>query len=104
MININDLQKTKVNQLENKNQFIIQYVCDGHTLLAFQSYTTLVAIWDYTTKDLYINWVMWDYSKTTLKHLKIFINRYTSYTYENKAQFLKEIIKSDSNIIRFKSL
>ena len=102
MINIDNAKKTKVSQLENKNQFIIQYVTDdGHTILCFQSYTTLIAIYDYKTKEIAINWVMWDYSKTTSKHLKIFINRYTPYNYENKHQFEKEIL-TNTMFVRFR--
>lgn len=85
---INEIEKMKklyVGQLANKNQFIIYY----DNGVAFQSYCSLIAV--LSGQHLFINWNKWDYSKTTLKHLKMFINEYTPYTYENKQQFLKEI-------------
>lgn len=85
---INEIKKAKklfVEQLANKNQFIIHY----ENGLAFQSYRSLIAVLSGDT--LLINWNKWDYSKTTLKHLKMFVNEYTPYTYENRQQFLKEI-------------
>ena len=74
---------------------------NNFSVLVFQSYKTIIAIYDYETKQLYINWVYWDYSKTTMKHLKIFINKYTYFSYENKQQFLKEI-NNNSLITTFK--
>lgn len=61
----------KVENLENKNQFII-YGDDG--AIEFQSYNSRIARIDK-------NGVLslshhWDYSKTTLKHLYIFLDRY----------------------------
>ena len=91
--------KVFVSQLANKNQFLIKYTNAKDialTFWAFQSYSTLIAMYNPNTKELLINWSMWDYSKTTLKHLKIFINEYTCYAYENKQQFLKEILKNDN--------
>lgn len=98
----NKLTKIFVEQLANKNQFIIWYKDkDNNEIVAFQSYRTLIAIYhhgDYREKRpdlLEINWNKWDYSKTTLKHLKMFINGYTSFNYDNKQQFLKEIMHND---------
>ena len=55
-----------VEQLANKNQFKV-YTERG---VVFQSYNTLISYKEgsrvYLTSD-------WDYSKTTLKHLKIFL-------------------------------
>lgn len=87
--------KTRVIQLENKNQFVI-YNDDA---IVFQSYRTLIAMWSYKEQKLYINWNYWDYSKTTSKHLKIFINEYTKYTYDNKNQFLKLLLSDDSILL-----
>ena len=92
MVNVSAFQKTRVFQLENKNQFVIEYVKPNNfSVLCFQSYKSLIAIYDQETKQLLINWRYWDYSKTTSKHLKIFVNRFTNCTYENKQQFIKEI-------------
>ena len=98
LIKEKNLVKVRVRQLENKNQFVIDYnnAGDPHfSIVCFQSYATLIALWDQKEKILYINWSMYDYSKTTLKHLKIFINNYTSFDYESKNQFTKLILTSD---------
>lgn len=100
MINLDNAQKTFVNQLENKNQFVITYLDNGVEYWAFQSYRTLIAIYCPTTKEMLINWDMFDYSKTTTKHTKIFINTYTCYTYDNKQQFIN-LIKNNDKISTF---
>ena len=87
--------KCFVEQFHNKNQFVIEYNnpdgkdsdIDGNTLLVFQSYRSVIAIYNPITKKLFVNWNKWDYSKTTMKHLKMFINEYTCYRYDNKYQF-----------------
>lgn len=90
--NLEIFKKTRVFQLKNKNQFIIEFIKPSNfSVICFQSYKTLIAIYDYETKQLLINWKYWDYSKTTLKHLKLFINEYTYFKYDNKQQFLNEI-------------
>lgn len=56
-----------VEQLENKNQFIIYN--EGN--IYFQSYKSLIAKID--NNNVLTIYKDWDYSKTTLKHLKIFL-------------------------------
>lgn len=100
MLKLDNFIKVRVEQLANKNQFVIYYndnENDRH-LIVFQSYDTLIAILD--GGKLYINWQYWDYSKTTLKHLKIFVNEYTPFVYENKQQFLN-LIRTNERIIAF---
>lgn len=61
----------KVEQLENKNQFVI---LGDNGEIEFQSYNSRIAkinkigVLELSTK--------WDYSKTTLKHLYIFLEKY----------------------------
>ena len=95
IIKLDAKYKASVSQLENKNQFVINY----DDVVVFQSYRTLIAVWSYSEHKLYINWCYWDYSKTTMKHLKIFINDYTSMRYENKQQFMKFIISNDKVVL-----
>ena len=97
-LSLNDLIKVRVVQIANKNQFAIYYKDSKRSIVAFQSYNTLIC-WLEGCK-LFINWSMWDYSKTTSKHLKIFINEYTMFNYENHLQFAKEIATNE-NIILF---
>jgi hypothetical protein len=77
------------------NQFII---FEGNTK-TFQSYETLICSTDHD--DDILNLVLhgdnWDYSNTTRKYFKRFINEETRFHYENKAQWLKEI-ENNKNI------
>lgn len=93
MFKLQDLPKVYVEQLANKNQFVIVYEDNekGIRYHCFQSYQSLIAIYDKTSGNLFINWDKWDYSKTTLKHFKLFVNEWTHYHYETKAQFINEI-------------
>ena len=102
IINLNNLQKVSVRQLENKNQFVIRYNNQNNPCLnvvCFQSYATLICMYAQNEHKIYINWSMFDYSQTTLKHLKIFINEYTPYTYENKQQFVKLILNNNDFVL-----
>lgn len=53
----------------------------------FLSYDKTIAIYDNTTKTLKLNAYYWNYTQTTLKQLKHFINTYTCYHYESKKLF-----------------
>ena len=59
----------KVYQFYNKNQFLII----DKDVKYFQSYNSMIAKIEHGTLTLGIDW---DYSKTTLKHLYLFINDY----------------------------
>ena len=61
----------KVQNFYNKNQFIIS---GGDAVVTFQSYNSIVAKID--KKGTLILGSCWNYSKTTLKHLYLFINDY----------------------------
>lgn len=101
IINLKNLVKLSVKQLHNKNQFVIYFNdSNGNKVIAFQSYHTLIAIYHPIQQKLFINYHYWDYSKTTLKHLKLFINEYTTFDYYTKAGFIGEIKRND-NIIFF---
>lgn len=61
----------KVQNFYNKNQFIIS---GGDAIVTFQSYDSIIAKID--KKGTLILGDDWNYSKTTLKHLYLFINDY----------------------------
>ena len=64
----------KVENFYNKNQFII---FGGDAMVTFQSYNSIIAKIDENgTLTLGSDW---NYSKTTLKHLYLFINDYFSF-------------------------
>ena len=84
------------------NQFIIK----DTGKITFQSYKSEIATLkdNITDNALTTGWnilalkgEMWDYSSTTRKYFKQFINEETPFTYENKAQWLKEI-ENNNNI------
>jgi len=70
------------------NQFLIND--EKENKIFFQSYKSLIAEYDKTNNTLKL-YTDWDYSKTTLRHLKAFINEETPFNYINKADFEKEI-------------
>lgn len=88
----------KVEQLENKNQFIIKDQKRG--LYYFQSYDSLIAVYDTNNKVLTLG-IDWNYSNTTRKHLYIFIDEYCN-TKElnllryakNKRAYIKDLINA----------
>ena len=100
MINLTNAKKTFVSQLENKNQFVIIYYDNNVEYCAFQSYSTLICVYCPSTKEMLINWSMFDYSKTTSKHAKIFINNYTCYNWDNKQEFIN-LIRTHEKITLF---
>lgn len=59
----------KVKNFYNKNQFLIE----SDELIEFQSYESLVASINKKTGTLTLG-LDWDYSKTTTKHLYLFLN------------------------------
>ena len=74
----------KVKQLENKNQFVI---LGNNGEIEFQSYDSRIAkINKSGTLELSIKW---NYSKTTLKHLYIFLDRY----FYSLDKFIQEELK-----------
>ena len=97
---LNNAKKVFVIQLAKKNQFVITYVSNDKEYWAFQSYRTLIAIYCPSTKEMLINWSKFDYSKTTTKHTKLFINTYTCYTYNDKKDFIA-LIKNNNLIDTF---
>ena len=99
----------KVENFYNKNQFII---FGGDAIVTFQSYNSIIAkIGKNGTLTLGINW---NYSKTTLKHLYLFINDYFSllgdftqklFGYEfnnskNKKAYIQNLIDNEKIFIK----
>lgn len=100
----------KVRQLENKNQFILE----SDKKIIFQSYDSIIAIVDKDTRQLTFG-CDWDYSKTTLKHLYIFLRDVAFYdlsqeikteinnamSSNNKRKYLQKLI--DKDVILYES-
>jgi len=90
-------------KVENLNGYANQFLITNGLNKSFQSYNSLIAEYKYydheddQTINLTLYGYMWDYSATTRRHFKSFINEHTPFTYVNKAQWLKEI-ENNNNI------
>ena len=99
----------KVENFYNKNQFII---FGGDAIVTFQSYNSIIAKIDKNGTLKLGN--DWDYSKTTLKHLYLFINDYFNllgdftqklFGYEfnsskNKKAYIQKLIDNEKIFIK----
>lgn len=81
----------KVANLCNKNQFVISFDNHRDSYLIFQSYKSEIAIYNQLTRELYVNEYYINYSKTTSKHLYIFINELTCFSCHSLPE-LRELI------------
>ena len=61
--------KSKVRQLEHLNQFTIE----NDNGIYFQSYDSIIAHID-KNNNIFLDKEYWDYSKTTMKHLCLFLD------------------------------
>lgn len=91
----------KVENFYNKNQFLIR----EDNKIIFQSYNSIIAIWDYSKKKLTLGYD-WDYSTTTSKHLYYFISDYVNdreieevNEKANKRQYINKLI--EKNVILY---
>ena len=79
----------KVEQFYNKNQFII---FGGDAMVTFQSYNSIIANIDNRgTLNLGNDW---DYSKTTLKHLYLFLDDYKYMTQDYTKKLIDNILNA----------
>lgn len=86
--------------LENqKNMTIIKETSDTNAVkYTLFSYNALIAT--YYSNDHYLELTSkWNYSQTTLKHFKYFINEFTCFIYDTKKEFEKVIEKNNDKIM-----
>jgi len=76
------MSNVKIEQFYNKNQFVIT----EEKKVTFQSYNSTIAVLN--RKELTLGFY-WDYSKTTMKHLYLFLQDYVLLNDE-----IKNILKS----------
>ena len=81
--------------LENKNNILI---FDDGRYLCLVSYNSKIARYDKKTCYLNLNKNKWDYSQTTLKHLKHFINDYVEQGYYTTKKDFEAKIKKNGFI------
>ena len=76
----------KVENFKHINQYLITV----GNIITFQSYNSTIASYNRLTGNLKV-FKDWDYSNTTRKHFKMFINELTIFNYETKKQWIKEM-------------
>lgn len=81
----------KVEQFYNKNQFVI---FGGDAIVTLQSYNSIVA--KINKKGTLIFGNNWNYSKTTLKHLYLFLEDYKSFASDFTKNLIDKVLKSNN--------
>lgn len=76
----------KVRNFYHLNQFVL----DKDWMSIFQSYDSTICIVDYFNKVITF-WNDYNYSKTTSKHLKLFLRDYLNFHYDSKKDLEKSI-------------
>lgn len=87
------MKNIKVEQLA-KNQFMVSI----DNQMSFKSYDSNIAEYDKVNGTLYLYGEMWNYSNTTRKYFKQFLETYTNIVYGTKKDFIKQI-QENKNII-----
>ena len=90
------LLRLSVQNLQNRNQFIIRV--GGY--VAFQSYDSLIAVYDEQNNRLYIYEKYINYSKTTSKHLYMFLREVGIYNISNLKDLKKALKKEQIYLIK----
>ena len=70
----------------------------------FISYNRIVADYNPSRNELTLYDDLWDFSNTTRKYFKRFINEFTDYSYLDKQQFLKIIKLENPNLFTKEAL
>ena len=78
----------------NGNKAVNQFIITEGSKVTFQSYDSKIAEFDTEQRTL-ILYPHWDYSKTTMKFLKQFIEDETTFDYGTKKDFEKRIASHD---------
>lgn len=81
----------KVEQFYNKNQFVI---FGGDAIVTFQSYQSTIA--NFNKKGTLNLFKDWDYSKTTLKHLYLFLNDFKYLASDFTKNLINKVLKSNN--------
>lgn len=95
------MKDLKVKQLENKNQFVIERIKNNCIDYTFQSYETIICKIDNNKNKIVFDKYIYNGSRTTMKHLYIFLNKYyqgCNYTFNKK--FLFEFIKNENILVK----
>lgn len=83
-----------IDTIMNSNKNILgkdQAVINMGEYKAFYSYESLIAVYNTEECKVYLKENMWDYSNTTRKYFKKFLEEHTCIPYNNKKMFLNLI-------------
>lgn len=92
----------KIKQIANNQVVLCDYIEYGNIKYEFYSYGTLIATYysDYKGKQKIELTSYYDYSKTTSKYLKVFLQEYCGFYYKDTKELRGLIEKGgDSNVI-----
>ena len=77
-------------KIENLYGVANQLLISHGTKIAFQSYASCIAVYDMYTGEMKVG-PDWNYSSTTSRHFKLFVNNKTRFLYETSEKFRKEM-------------
>jgi len=92
-----------MNELINSKSYFLNpnhVVISKENEVNLYSYNTFIASYNKEEEKLYLNSSKWDYSNTTRKYFKAFIEDFTPFNYDTKQKFIRTIELSE-DIITF---
>lgn len=94
------MKNIRISQLINdrKNGATNQFVVETDKGRYFQSYDTIIAFVPYNSDDIVLS-NDWEYSKTTSKHLYIFLRDYTNFYVNSRKDILRGIKEKKVKVV-----
>ena len=83
---------SKIKQINNNHVVVCDYINNGEYIYKFYSYSTLIATYNTEKKTIELT-DSWNYSRTTQKYLKTFLNDFCSVYYDGKKELINIINK-----------
>ena len=101
VMGLKDIKETRIKRVDRKECYIIDISTNNGKIKLLQSYDRIVGVYDYNTNIILVecqkivnNKAYKSYSKTTSKHINLFIDTITNDT--NKTPILENEINFDS--------
>ena len=80
-----------------------QTLIETEEAIYLQSYKSIVAKYDKETKNIYLGYD-WDYSRTTMKYVKMFIGQCSGAGTKFAIKDLKRALREESNLLGIRTL